>query len=221
MTKNKNKIFIVILSVLILILACFFGVKAVYKSYFAPKVSVTSINSNIELNDWNLIKKFLPNNINLSLKEINVSSTTEFSDSELTDLFILALREEPEAIKDLTGLKVDIENDDINIYVDINYKDIPFQGKLTFTAQSKDGKGIFHYKEGKVGFIDISKDTIFKNLQDNSILSFDKNNGDIILSFKDIIKYLKIKSIKVENNKIVIVFNGTIPLLSSIFPNLN
>ena len=212
MTKKKNKLFIVVLSVLILILACFFGVKAVYKSYFAPKVSVTSINSNIELNDWNLIKKFLPNNINLSLKEINVSST---------DLFILALREEPDAIKDLTGLKVDIENDDINIYVDINYKNIPFQGKLTFTAQSKDGKGIFHYKEGKVGFIDISKDTIFKNLQDNSILSFDKTNGDIILSFKDIIKYLQIKSIKVENNKIVIVFNGTIPLLSSIFPNLN
>ena len=211
MTKKKNKLFIVILSILILILACFFGVKAVYKSYFAPKVSVTSINSNIELNDWNLIKKFLPNNINLSLKEINVSSTTEFSDSELTDLFILALREEPDAIKDLTGLKVDIENDE----------DIPFQGKLTFTAQSKDGKGIFHYKEGKVGFIDISKDTIFKNLQDNSILSFDKTNGDIILSFKDIIKYLQIKSIKVENNKIVIVFNGTIPLLSSIFPNLN
>ena len=99
MTKKKNKLFIVVLSVLILILACFFGVKAVYKSYFAPKVSVTSINSNIELNDWNLIKKFLPNNINLSLKEINVSSTTEFSDSELTDLFILALREEPDAIK--------------------------------------------------------------------------------------------------------------------------
>ncbi|MFH5938864.1 hypothetical protein, partial [Clostridium perfringens] len=186
-----------------------------------PKLSVTSINSNIELNNWNLIKKFLPNNINLSLKEINVSSVTEFSDSELTDLFILALREEPDAIKDLKGLKVDIENDDINIYVDVNYKDIPFQGKLTFTAQSKDGKGIFHYKEGKVGFIDISKDTIFKNLQDNSILSFDKTNGDIILSFKDIIKYLQIKSIKVENNKIVIVFNGTIPLLSSIFPNLN
>ena len=101
MTKKKNKLFIVILSILILILACFFGVKAVYKSYFAPKVSVTSINSNIELNDWNLIKKFLPNNINLSLKEINVSSATEFSDSELTDLFILALREEPDAIKDL------------------------------------------------------------------------------------------------------------------------
>ena len=56
MTKKKNKLFIVILSILILILACFFGVKAVYKSYFAPKVSVTSINSNIELNDWNLIK---------------------------------------------------------------------------------------------------------------------------------------------------------------------
>ena len=131
------------------------------------------------------------------------------------------MREEPDAIKDLTGLKVDIENDDINIYVDINYKDIPFQGKLTFTAQSKDGKGIFHYKEGKVGFIDISKDTIFKNLQDNSILSFDKTNGDIILSFKDIIKYLQIKSIKVEDNKIVIVFNGTIPLLSSYLGKLN
>lgn len=221
MTKKKKKLFIVILSILILILTCFFGVKTVYKSYFAPKVPVTSIDSTIQLNDWDLIKKFIPDNVNLSLKEINVRSTTEFSDSELTDLFILALREEPNAIKDLTGLKVDIDNGDINVYIDINYKDIPFQGKLTFTAQSKDGKGIFHYKEGKVGFIDISKDTIFKNLQDNSILSFDKNNGDIILSFKDIIKYIQIKSINVEDNKIVIVFNGTIPLLSSIFPNLN
>ncbi|WP_300262394.1 hypothetical protein [Clostridium sp.] len=221
MTKKKKKLFIVILSILILILACFFGVKTVYKSYFAPKVPVTSIDSTIQLNDWNLIKKFIPNNVNLSLKEINVRSTTEFSDSELTDLFILALREEPNAIKDLTGLKVDIDNGNINVYIDINYKDIPFQGKLTFTAQSKDGKGIFHYKEGKVGFIDIPKDTIFKNLQDNSILSFDKNNGDIILSFKDIIKYIQIKSINVEDNKIVMVFNGTIPLLSSIFPNLN
>lgn len=221
MTKKKKKLFIVILSILILILACFFGVKTVYKSYFAPKVPVTSIDSTIQLNDWNLIKKFIPNNVNLSLKEINVRSTTEFSDSELTDLFILALREEPNAIKDLTGLKVEIDNGNINVYIDINYKDIPFQGKLTFTAQSKDGKGIFHYKEGKVGFIDIPKDTIFKNLQDNSILSFDKNNGDIILSFKDIIKYIQIKSINVEDNKIVMVFNGTIPLLSSIFPNLN
>ena len=75
MTKKKNKLFIVILSILILILACFFGVKMVYKSYFAPKVPVTSMNSNIELNDWNLIKKFLPNNINLSLKEIYTSFT--------------------------------------------------------------------------------------------------------------------------------------------------
>ena len=41
MTKKKNKLFIVILSILILISACFFGVKAVYKSYFAPKLSVT------------------------------------------------------------------------------------------------------------------------------------------------------------------------------------
>lgn len=221
MAKKKKKLLIVLLSLLIVIIACFLGVKIIYNSYFAPKVPVTSVDSSIKLDNWNLIKKFLPNEVNLSLKEINVNSTTEFSESELTDLFILALREEPDAIKDLTGLKVDIENNDINIYVDINYKNIPFQGKLTFTAQSKDGKGIFHYKEGKVGFIDIPKDAIFKNLKDNSILSFDKNAGDIIFSFKDVIKYLKIKSITVEDNKVIIIFSGTVPLLSTIFPNMN
>lgn len=221
MTKNKKGILIALLSILIIIIASFLGVKIIYNSYFAPKIAVTPIDSTIELNNWNLIKKFIPNNVNLSLKEINVQSTTEFSDSELTDLFILALREEPNATKNLTGLKVDIENNDVNIYIDINYKGIPVQGKLTFTAQSKDGKGIFHYKEGKIGFIDIPKNIIFENLQDNSLLSFDKNNGDIILSFKDIIKYLKIKSITVENDKIIIVFNGTIPLLGEIFPDMN
>ncbi|MDZ5252549.1 hypothetical protein [Clostridium sp. LIBA-8841] len=221
MTKNKKRLLIVSLSLLILIIASFIGVKIVYNSYFAPKVAVTPIDSTIELDNWNLIKKFLPNNVDFSLKEINVESTTEFSDSELTDLFILALREEPNAIKQLTGLKVDIENNDINVYIDVNYKNIPFQGKLTFTAQSNDGKGIFHYKEGKIGFIDIPKDAIFENLKDNSLLSFDKNNGDIILSFKDIIKYLQIKSITVENDKIIIVFNGAVPLFSAIFPNVN
>ncbi|ELC8441505.1 hypothetical protein QYB59_000505 [Clostridium perfringens] len=221
MTKKKKRLLIVSLSLLIVIIASFLGVKIVYNSYFAPKVTVTPIDSTIELDNWNLIKKFLPNNVNLSLKELNVESTTEFSDSELTDLFILALRENPNAIKNLTGLKVDIENNAINIYIDVNYKNIPFQGKLTFTAQSKDGKGILHYKEGKIGFIDIPKDVIFENLQDNSLLSFDKNNGDIILSFKDVIKYLQIKSITVENDKIIIVFSGTVPLLSAIFPNMN
>lgn len=221
MTKKKKRLLIVSLSLLIVIIASFLGVKIVYNSYFAPKVTVTPIDSTIELDNWNLIKKFLPNNVNLSLKELNVESTTEFSDSELTDLFILALRENPNAIKNLTGLKVDIENNAINIYIDVNYKNIPFQGKLTFTAQSKDGKGILHYKEGKIGFIDIPKDVIFENLQDNSLLSFDKNNGDIILSFKDVIKYLQIKSITVENDKIIIVFSGTVPLLSAIFPNIN
>lgn len=221
MTKKKKRLLIVSLSLLIVIIVSFLGVKIVYNSYFAPKVAVTPIDSTIELDNWNLIKKFLPNNVNLSLKELNVESTTKFSDSELTDLFILALRENPNAIKNLTGLKVDIENNAINVYIDVNYKNIPFQGKLTFTAQSKNGKGILHYKEGKIGFIDIPKDVIFENLQDNSLLSFDKNNGDIILSFNDVIKYLQIKSITVENDKIIIVFSGTVPLLSAIFPNMN
>ncbi|MGG5462242.1 hypothetical protein [Clostridium sp. B9] len=220
MTKKKKRLLVITLSLVFFIMASIIGVRLVYKSYFAPKVPVTPINSNIELNNWNLIKKFLPSNVDLSLKEINVESTTEFSDKELTDLFILALREEPDAIKNLTGLKVDIENNDINIYANIKYKDIPFQAKLVFTGQSKDGKGIFHYKEGKVGFINIPKDMIFENLQNNSLLSFDKNNGDIILSFKDIIKYLQIKSITTENDKIIIVFSGTVPLLSAIFPDM-
>lgn len=221
MTKKKKRILTWILSIVILILASYFGIHAIYKNYFAPQVEVTPINSNIELNNWNLIKKFLPNNVDLSLKEIKVESSTKFTDSELTDIVILALRENPEVINNITGLKVDIENNDINIYVNINYKNIPFQGKLVFTAQSKDGKGIFHYKEGKVGFINISKDMIFDHLKDNSLLSFDKANGDVILSFKDVIKYLQIKSITTENNKISIVFSGTVPLLSSIFPNMN
>lgn len=220
MTKSKRNFLIILLSIFIIFLGGFFGVKALYKSYFAPKVSVTPINSNIELNNLTLLSKFLPNDINLSLKEIQVSSTTEFSSSELTDLFILALRENPNNIKDLTGLKVTMEKGDINIYADVDYKGIPFQGKLTFTAYSEDGKGIFHYKEGKVGFLDISKDTVFKNLENNSILSFDKEKGDIILSFKDIIKYLEISSIKVEDDNLIIVFKGTIPLLNAIFPNI-
>lgn len=204
---NKKKKILLILPVpivcIILIIA------ASYYYYFYPKTEVTPITENITINNWDLASKFIPSDFNLSFKEISVESNTVFTEDELTKLAIKSLQEIPEIQGIVTGLKVNIENNRINIYTHIKYKKIPVEIKLSFSGRAMDGKGVFHYEGGKVGLAKIPKDTIFKNLNDTSIIQYNKENGDAILSF-DSIKLIDIKDVKVENDAVTLVFKATL-----------
>ncbi|SHE97359.1 hypothetical protein [Clostridium fallax] len=205
MSKGK-KIFISIITAIVILCV---SLTCAYYFSFSPKVSVTPISSNITLNKAKLFAKFLPDNFKITSKEAYVESNTNFSSDELTNLFIIAVKENPELKDFITGLKVSIGNNDIDIYCDVKYLSLPMEAKLTFTGEAKDGKGVFHYKEGHIGFLSIPKDVIFSKLQNTSVVQFDKNNGDIILSFESI-KELEVKNVTVENNKVNIVFRGTL-----------
>ena len=181
----------------------------VYYYSFAPKTDVKSIQSEVFLDKKGLILKFLPTDFKINLKEVYVESTADFSEDELTDLFILSIKELPELSSFITGLKVDIEDKKINMYFHTNIQNIPIEGKLTFDGECRDGKGVFHYVDGNVGFIPISKETIFKGTEDTSIVQFDKERGDIILSFEEI-KLVEVRNIIVNNNKVELTFRGTI-----------
>lgn len=200
---SKLLIFLGFLFVIILALVI------TYYSSFYPKTDVKQLNSTIVIDKGYMIKKFLPDKFNLSLKEIFVESDASFNQDEITDFFILAFNEIPELKENVTGLKAKIENDTINLYINFKYKGLPVEAKLIFTGESIDGKGVFHYKEGNVGFLNISKDRIFSNLQDTSIVQFDKDNGNVILSFEGI-KQLDIKDVTIKNNEINFVFRGTL-----------
>ncbi|MCR6515521.1 MAG: hypothetical protein ACRDCB_09700 [Clostridium sp.] len=181
----------------------------VYNFSFKPKETVDSINKTVTIDPIKLSKKFLPKDINLSLEELTAESNTKFNSNEITDLFIEAINEMPDLKNSLSGIKVSLDNDLINVYANINYYNIPFQLKLVFSAKAVDGKGILHYESGNLGFISISKDTIFNNLENNSLITFDKNSGDIILSLEGL-DNIDIKDMKVQDGDLVINFRGTI-----------
>ncbi len=205
--SRKHRLYIasaIVLSIVIIQI-----VAGVYYLSFAPKTKVAYINKEIKLDRKNLLKKFLPNDFDISLKEVYVESDAIFTEEELEDLFISAIKDMPELKEIITGVGVYTDKDYINLYFRINYKKIPVEAKLIFSCRAENGKGIFHYKEGRIGFIPISKEMIFNQSVDTSIIEFDKNNGDIILSF-DIIKQLDVRKVTTTDNGINIVFRGTI-----------
>lgn len=203
----KTKKILIGITITIVILALI--ILGVYNFSFKPKETVDSINKTVTIDPIKLSKKFLPKDINLSLEELTAESNTKFNSNELTDLFIEAINEMPDLKNSLSGIKVSLDNDLINVYANINYYNIPFQLKLVFSAKAVDGKGILHYESGNLGFISISKDTIFNNLENNSLITFDKNSGDIILSLEGL-DNIDIKDMKVQDGDLVINFRGTI-----------
>lgn len=184
-------------------------VLGVYNFSFKPTETVDSVNKTVTIDPIKLSKKFLPKDINLSLEELTAESNTEFNSNELTDLFIEAINKMPDLKNYLSGIKVSLDNNLINVYANIKYYNIPFQAKLIFSAKAIDGKGILHYESGKLGFISISKDTIFENLKNNSLITFDKISGDIILSLEGL-DNIDIKDIKIKDDDLVINFRGKI-----------
>ncbi|WP_194190164.1 hypothetical protein [Clostridium chrysemydis] len=197
----------ILIGITIVILALI--ILGVYNFSFKPKEPVDSIDKTVTIDPIKLSQKFLPKDINLNLEELTAESNTKFNSNELTDLFIEAINEMNDLKNSLSGIKVSLDNNLINVYANINYYNIPFQLKLVFSAKAVDGKGILHYQSGKLGFISISKDTIFNNLENNSLISFDKNSGDIILSLEGL-DNIDIKDMKIEDGDLVINFRGTI-----------
>lgn len=206
-TKIK-KIFLILLSLIVILSAILIFC---YYNYFYPKSETKSIDSKITLTSSDIGLKFIPKDFKFSLNEISVESKTEFTEEELTDIFITTMKEIPETKEYLNGLSVKISKDLITIYVSGKYHGIPIGGDLSFTAYNKDGKGVFHYEEGKIGFFSIPKEILFKNLEDNLFFQFNKDSGDIILSFPAL-NQLQVTKVETKDKILEIDFKGLLTL---------
>ena len=206
MTKTKKTIAIILSTILLVISLIFI----LYYSYFYPKVPVTTIDSEIYSKNIDILKKFSLDNFSLSLKNKSIQSTVVLTDDDLTDLIIISLKKNSNLDEYITGAKVYIENDYINLYVNLKYKNIPLSSKFTFNLNSEKGHAILHYVKGKLGFISIPKEFIFSRLKNNSIIKFDENNGNILLSLNNINKYLSISNAFVSENKIYLTISGSL-----------
>ncbi|MGL4849813.1 MAG: hypothetical protein ACRC28_12955 [Clostridium sp.] len=199
-----------IIGIIIFLAVALLGIFAVYEISFKPEVPVTPINSTISLTEWNLTKKFLPKDIDLSLSQLSATSDTNFSSGELTELFIAVVQKNPELSKYVTGLSVKVNsNNTIDLYVNLVYKNIPVQAHLLFSCIAVNGQGILHYTSGNVGFISIPKELLFKYAENNDIFQFNKSEGDIILSFPSI-KYLDVQALSTSDDTLNIKFNLTV-----------
>lgn len=209
--KNNTKIkkfFLILLSLIVILSAILIFC---YYNYFYPKTETKSIDSKITLTSSDIGLKFIPKDFKFSLNEISVESKTEFTEEELTDIFITTINEIPEAKEYVNGLSVKISKDGITIYVSGKYHSIPIGGELSFTAYNKGGKGVFHYEEGKIGFFNIPKEVLFENLEDNLFFQFNKDSGDIILSFPAL-NQLQVTKVETVNKALEIDFKGILSL---------
>ncbi len=182
MSKNKSKVILIPIIILIVIIL---GAFSLYQFSFKPKVPVTPITSEIKVDPLEVALKLIPNDLNFSLKEIVTKSNIELSDVDLTNLAILAIQNDPNINDKIEGLKVLIDGKYLNLYIQFKYLNIPLEAKLTFSCFSKNGNGILHYEGGKLGFININKNIIFNNLTSNNAIDVDKANSDIIIKLKD------------------------------------
>ena len=178
MSKLGKRLSILIIVILIIIVSCF----VTYKVSFEPKVQVTSVNSEISIHPKSLLKKFIPNNIDLNFSELKLESNASFTEEEITNLIIAFIKSDDAMSKAVTGVKATINNDHLLLYINFNYKGIPVQGVLDFTISARNHEAVLHYNSGKIGFINISKQTIFNAIENGSIVSKDEAKNNIFVS---------------------------------------
>lgn len=184
---------------------------ATYYFSFYPKIEVTSINNSSKFNNLTLLDKLSKNDLKLSSKEISFETSLTLSEEDLTSLFINLIKESNDELSHIiTGLKVDINDSKINLIFNLKYKELPFQGHLLFNASTINNKCVLHYDSGNLGFINIDKNLIFSKLKSNELITFDKNNGDIILSMN--IDNIKITNIHYEGDNIIITIKSSLTL---------
>lgn len=201
MSKLNKKILIIPIIIITIIASLFIT----YKVSFEPKVQVTSINSEIPIDTKNLLKKFIPNNIDLNLSGIKLESTVSFSEEEITNLIISFIRSNSIKPEELTGIQTIINDNHLLLYINFNYKGIPLQAISDFTVSVKNNDAVLHYNYGKVGFINIPKSYIFNYIENNSIISKDEVNNDIFISlYKDY--GISIKEANLNNSKLNLKF---------------
>ena len=93
MSKGKK----ILVTILAIIATLIIAVVVTYYVSFSPKVATTPITSNVQINELQLAKKFIPKDVDLSLKGISATSDAQFSAQELTELAIYAVNQSPEA----------------------------------------------------------------------------------------------------------------------------
>lgn len=171
----------IIIGIIIFIIAIAILLVGVYFAEFKPTVATTPINSQVQINEGKLIEKFIPTNVNLSLKGISAESDVKISFEELTNLAAYTISKDANIEKFIKGIKITTENNNLVVYVTVEKFGIPVQAKAVFSVLAQNGDGILHFDSANVGFISIPKNAIFNGLTDNEFVQFNEQSGDIIL----------------------------------------
>lgn len=209
MSKKKFKLKILIIPIIIIAIILG-GTFFTYENYFAPKVPVTSIHNTVSLDSS--VLSFVPNQASFSSSEITLNSDGTISGTDLTNIIISVLQNVSNTtLKEITGVQVNIIDNEINVYATFNYLDIPFEIHFVFTPQIENSQAVLHYVKGNIGFIQIPKSLVFKYLSDKSFMSVDSSKANIILKFNNSNK-IKVNTFEVDGSSLKIAYTTTISL---------
>ncbi|MGL4990921.1 MAG: hypothetical protein ACRC57_07150 [Sarcina sp.] len=203
--KKGTKIFIGIIIFIVVVIALLIGI---YYTQISPSVDTTPIN-NAQVNVNEIAKKFIPQDIDISLNGISAKSNVQLSSKELTDMAAYAISKSPSAAKYVEGIKVEPNGNNLVLYITAAYKGIPAQAKVVFSVQSVNGNGVLKYDYGNVGFISIPKSIIFNNLDSNEYISINKQDGSITIN-TDKLKGIKIGNMSINGSNLEIDLDGKI-----------
>lgn len=178
MSKLRKRLLILIIAIIVVIASLF----VTYKVSFEPKVQVTSISSETSVDNKALLRKFIPNNIDLNFSGIKLESNASFTEEEITNLIVAFIKSDDLMSQKVTGVQAVIDNNHLLLYINFNYNGIPVQGVLDFTISAQNNEAILHYNSGKIGFINISKKSIFDSIENGSVVTKDENTNDIFVS---------------------------------------
>lgn len=206
--KNLKTMLISFILSLLFLIGCTF---LVYKLSFAPKGTVTLLTEASPIDNRELLKKFIPNDINFSIKEIAVSSNTSFSSGELTNLAVNTLKDNVDNINYLEGVDLSFEDNLLKVKSHINYRGIPLECNLFFSVKAIDGNGVIKFEKGKLGFISLDPDSFMEYIPQSDFLTLDSQENEIIISLKKDMN-IEITEMYINEDNLILNFNGKIKL---------
>lgn len=213
MKTIKSRTITLVTFINILLILCIIGF-IVYYYIFSSKINYdySLRNKTTNINNPEINMDITADSIDIPSKKITLFSSLSITEAQLTDLFLLSLSDIPSLNQYLQDLKVTIEDNQININANIIYNSIPLQGIFSFEGKVLDGKGVLHYKEGKIGVFTVHQDLIMNKLRDNPYVTICNGSSDIILDIFPS-NYIEVINISTKDNVLKMNFKGTTDIL--------
>lgn len=146
-----------------------------------------------------ILKKSIPKN--LSIENRNFKTTISLTEDELRSLILSEINKSG---RDVDGVEVSIDNNEMNIYVSQKVgKYFPTELSLLFTTEVKDDSVKLILNNAKLGKLNLNVETVLNKIKDSKIRFFNVKplDSEIILEDQELKSLITANAIKLDQHK--------------------